>query len=83
MLLDFERLVEDSIDQIPPAIPLLYTQGAKDPICLVEVARVMFDRLPNENKQYHEFERLLHEPFRGDGSDQLFAALEAWIESLP
>jgi len=82
-LLDFEQLVEDSIDQIPPAIPLLYTQGAEDPICLVEVARVMFDRLPNKNKQYHEFEHLLHEPFRGDGSEQLFTALEAWIESLP
>ncbi len=82
-LLDVEQLVEDSIDQIPPAIPLLYTQGAEDPICLVEVARVMFDRLPNKHKNYHEFEHLLHEPFRGDGSEELFDALEAWIESLP
>ncbi len=81
-LLDFEQFVADSLDQIPVDVPLLYTQGADDPICLAELARDVFDRLPSTDKQYHELEGMLHEPFLGEGSEELFALLNDWLDSL-
>ncbi|MBT8037740.1 MAG: lysophospholipase [Verrucomicrobiae bacterium] len=79
-LLDFEKLVGHSLGQIPQDVPLLYTQGAEDPICLPELARGVFERLPSNDKQYHELEDVLHEPFRGDGSERLFMVLNDWLD---
>jgi alpha-beta hydrolase superfamily lysophospholipase len=81
-LLDFEQLVDGALHQIPVDVPLLYTQGADDPVCLAELARGVFDRLPSTDKQYHELEGMLHEPFRGDGSEKLFALLNDWLDGL-
>jgi alpha-beta hydrolase superfamily lysophospholipase len=81
-LLDFEKIVRQGLDEIPADIPLLYTQGSGDTVCPPALARELFKEFPNQDKQYHELEGLLHEPFRGDGSDQLFAALEAWLDDL-
>ena len=82
-LLDIEKQVHDHLSEIPAGIPLLYTQGAEDPICPSRLAREFFTRLPNTDKQYVEMEGLLHEPFRGEGSEKLFAALDAWLDHLP
>lgn len=81
-LLDFEKFVRQGLDEIPADIPLIYTQGSGDTVCPAILARERFKKFPNQDKQYHEFEGLLHEPFRGDGSDQLFAALEVWLDHL-
>lgn len=79
-LLDYERLVASSLESIPKEVPLLFTQGELDPICPAETAREYFSRLPNEAKDYHEFPEMLHEPFRGEGSERLFAVLEEWLD---
>ena len=81
-LLDFAELLSQQIGEIPEAVPLLYTQGGQDPVCLPELARETFARLPNQKKRYEELEDMRHEPFRGDGSQHLFAALDDWLESL-
>ncbi|MCP5536196.1 MAG: alpha/beta fold hydrolase [Akkermansiaceae bacterium] len=81
-LLDIEKLVYDGLKDIPQDIPLLYTQGGDDPVCRPELAREMYAQFPNRSKRYDEMKGLLHEPFRGDGSESFFAVLGAWLESL-
>jgi len=77
-LLRFEKRVEESLNQIPESIPIVYTQGADDPICRAEVAREYVSRMPSQNMSYYEFDGLLHETFRGDGNEKFFAVLEEW-----
>lgn len=81
-LLDFSELLHASIQDIPEHIPLLCTQGGKDPVCPAILARGLFERLPNEKKHYEEIAELRHEPFSGDGSEHLFQTLQQWLESL-
>ena len=81
-LLDFAELLSQKIGEIPEAIPLLYTQGGQDPVCPPELARDIFARLPNQTKRYEELDDMRHEPFRGAGSQHLFATLNDWLESL-
>ena len=79
----FERLAESHASEIPSGVPLIYTQGAEDPVCPAEVARQYFQTIPCSDKTYHEFEGMLHEPFNGEGNEQLFEALSQWLEDLP
>ena len=81
-LLRVEKLVDTALKDMSDAVPIIYTQGADDAVCPAETARAFFPRLPTMNKQYHEFEGMLHDPFKGEGRERLFAALESWLEML-
>ena len=81
-LLDFSELLRASVDKIPEHIPLLCTQGSKDPVCPAMITRKLFERFPNRSKHYEEIAELRHEPFSGDGSEQLFQTLQQWLETL-
>lgn len=81
-LLDAAKLIRDAAGDIPPAMPLLLTQGGADPVCPPELAREIFALLPNTSKRYEEFESILHEPFSGEGGERLYAVLDDWLESL-
>ena len=67
---------------IPASVPVICTQGEDDPVCPAQTARDLFRQLPNTEKVYCEFEGMLHDPFNGEASDQLFAALETWLNGL-
>lgn len=81
-LLGIGELVWECAGEVPEPVPVIYTQGAEDPVCPVETARAFFPRLPSKNSQYHEFGGMLHEPFNGVGNDRLFSTLETWLDSL-
>lgn len=81
-LLGFEDLIHSHASDIPANVPLIYTQGAEDPVCPAKIAREFFATLPNTDKRYHEFEGMLHEPFSGEGNEKLFKALEDWLAGL-
>lgn len=81
-LMDFAQLARDHVSDVSETVPIIYTQGAEDPVCPAETARAFFATMPGENKSYHEFEGMLHEPFNGVGNEQLFTALEAWLDTL-
>lgn len=81
-LLDIEQLVNEHAEEVSASLPLIYTQGAEDPVCPVETAREFFSKLADGNSEYHEFEGMLHEPFNGEGNDKLFAALQSWLDQL-
>jgi len=80
-LMDFAELVAEGAGEIPAAMPLLFTQGGEDPVCPPELARKIFSRLPPGDKRYEELEGILHEPFRGDGSELLYAVLDDWLDN--
>lgn len=80
-LMDFASLVGEGMGDVPATIPLLFTQGGEDPVCPPDIAREVFTRLPGRSKRYEELEGILHEPFRGDGSELLYAVLEHWLEA--
>ena len=80
-LMDFAELVTEGAGEIPAAMPLLFTQGGEDPVCPPELARKIFSRLPPGDKRYEELEGILHEPFRGDGSELLYAVLDDWLDN--
>ncbi len=81
-LLDIEQLVRQHASDIPASVPVICTQGEDDPVCPAQTARDLFRQLPNTEKVYCEFEDMLHDPFNGEASDQLFAALETWLDGL-
>jgi len=81
-LLDFAQQLQASVQDIPEHIPVLCTQGSKDLVCPAVIAREFFERLPNKKKRYQEISELRHEPFSGDGSEQLFQTLLEWLETL-
>ena len=78
-LLAIEKTVHQGVTDIPVDMDLIFTQGAEDPICPVELARGFFPLLPVANKSYLEFDGMLHEPFRGEGSERLFEAIAGWL----
>ena len=52
-------------------------------MCPANVARDVFQKLPSKNKKYIELEEVEHEPFRGEGDEVFFKALENWLDQLP
>lgn len=81
-LVDFARLVRESIRHAPADVPLLLTQGSEDPVCPPALARKLFEDLPMTQKHYVELEGLLHDPFRGDGADEFYLELGRWLGAL-
>ena len=81
-LIEFEKLVKESIQQIPPEISIFLTQGSEDSVCPPEYARALHEDLPSVNKTYLELDGMLHEPFKGEGSEQLFGDMERWLDGL-
>ncbi len=79
-LLGYAAMLERDKLRLPPGISLLYTQGTLDPVCPEATARRFFDRLPVEDKHYAGLDGLLHEPFRGDGSEETFSAISQWLD---
>ncbi|QQL46136.1 alpha/beta fold hydrolase [Sulfuriroseicoccus oceanibius] len=70
----------------PKGVPLVFTQGAKDPVCPVEVARQFVDQMAaggHVDVRFHEMEDALHEPHRDAHREQLLEAvrsvLEQWV----
>ena len=80
-LISCAAFVRKNISAIPQAIPILITQGSDDRVCPADQTREFYEFIPSEKKQYVELEGMLHEPFKGEGSEQLFTALEIWLES--
>lgn len=80
VLLKAEKLLEDSIAEMPMNSPILLTQGAVDPVCPVEFAREFYQQLPQSNKLYQEFEDGLHELFSDEGKERLTKVLVDWLD---
>ncbi|MGJ8677495.1 MAG: alpha/beta fold hydrolase [Akkermansiaceae bacterium] len=80
-LIKFEKLIEASLKCLPD-VPILLTQGAEDTVCPPEYARDFFSQITSDKKQYCELAGMLHEPFKGVGSEELFSQLEIWLDKV-
>lgn len=71
--------VSETMITSPPEIPLLITQGLRDPIC----PPIYLQRLLNDAKisrlRFREFPSALHEPFADEGREEVFSEITAWL----
>ena len=81
-LLDFANFIHENAKDAPFETALLCTQGKQDWVCPAGLTKNFYDLLVLKNKRYEEIEQLRHEPFSGEGSEYLFHALDAWLDSL-
>lgn len=81
-LIGFAEFVNANIRKIAVDLPILITQGSDDTVCPADQTRKLYEAIPSEKKEYLELEGMLHEPFKGEGSKQLFAGLEAWLDDV-
>ena len=81
-LIKFEKVVEESIQQIPEKTSIFLTQGSEDTVCPPEYARALYEELPSVSKTYLELEGMLHEPFKGEGSEKFFDEMEQWLDGF-
>lgn len=82
VLLKAEKLLKGSIGEMSVDAPVLLTQGAMDPVCPVEIAREFFQKLPQEQKIYQEFDDGLHELFSDEGKERLTKVLNTWLDEV-
>ena len=71
----------ESMDHWPVDIPLIFTQGGKDPVCPPENGREFTRRLKEAGRDvtYHEFPEALHEPHRDGHSGELMSLVTDWF----
>lgn len=81
-LIRFAKDVQASMSQIPQSTSIFLTQGSEDTVCPPEHTRALSEELPSVSTTYLELEGMLHEPFKGEGSEKLFAALGEWLDEL-
>lgn len=62
------------------ALPCLIVHGGDDRICLPEGSRVFFENIAFADKERQVYEGYYHEVFNEVGKEQVFAAVEAWME---
>lgn len=82
LLIGFAGFIEKNISSVSDELPILITQGSEDTVCPAEQTRKLVAALPSEGKHYVELEGMLHEPFKGEGSELLFIKLEAWLKGV-
>lgn len=64
---------------LPASIPILFTQGGRDPICPPEILTGRLAKLPKNRTKVELIEDALHEPFSGSTDQEFLARLNAWI----
>lgn len=84
-LMEAARWVRGSLRSDPPSLPLLITQGLRDPVCPPEFLHAVLQDAVIPRLTLREFSEALHEPFADAGRDEVFAAIAAWLaaEELP
>lgn len=82
MLLKHSPELSLRCQNLSPRLKLLITHGSEDVICPSHFSRLYFDQLTLPMKRYELFEGLLHEPFNDIGKEQVFAALENWLDEM-
>jgi len=85
--MELMRAAEDVWRVVPAAwpsgVPLVFTQGGKDPVCPVDVARQFTAQMAaggHVDVRYHEMDDALHEPHRDAHREQLLAAVRGVLE---
>lgn len=81
-LLDCAERVATRVAQLPPNLPLLYTQGLADPVCPAPFARAFFEMLPCSPKRFVPLDGARHEGFDDTTRPAFLAAGEAWLAEL-
>ncbi len=67
------------VGTLPPGIDLLMTHGGDDVVCLPGTARKLFEAMPMKRKRFELLPGLLHETFRDEGKEALFATVRPWV----
>lgn len=81
-LIRFADFVRQNLSAVAVDLPILMTQGSADHVCPAELACEFYEAVPSVKKKYLELEGMLHEPFKGEGSEKLFDGLELWLDGL-
>jgi len=71
--------LETSFSSLPLDRPLLFTQGAADPVCPASLLRERLATLPESNVTYLEIPEALHEPFIGENGDLIRRTISDWL----
>jgi len=71
--------VRESLISSPPVIPILITQGLRDPVCPSRFLRELLERTHIPQLRLREFPEALHEPFADAGREEVFAQITAWL----
>ena len=74
--------LRDEIKGMPPSLMLLGTHGEDAPVCTIGLSRELIEAAGAERKQFVSYPGMLHETFRDDGAELLFADLERWLAGV-
>jgi alpha-beta hydrolase superfamily lysophospholipase len=80
-LRDAAAEVHHQFPTLPTNLPILFTQGALDPVCPPDILRKRLAKLPANQISCQEIPAARHEPFTGSTEQEFLTHLNLWISS--
>lgn len=81
-LIQIARELRRTFRTSPPRLPLLVTQGLKDPVCPPVHLHNLLEGLDIPTLTLREFPNALHEPYADDTRDEVLSAIGRWLEQI-
>ena len=78
-LIKAARSVEEQFRERPPQLPILITQGLRDPVCAPHHLHALLEESPPPHLTLRNFPEALHEPFSDRCREEVFSEIAAWL----
>ncbi|MFD2159638.1 alpha/beta fold hydrolase [Rubritalea tangerina] len=79
-LIRISNYTHEVLTSHPYPNPFLFTQGGADSVCPPSIAKTFFSQLQWPQKQYNEFDGMLHETFAEAKRNELFLTIGNWLD---
>lgn len=79
-LAQLARNIRAQFLHLPTSVPILFTQGAQDPICPPAILKQHLQQLPPNQITLAEIPEALHEPFTGSSHAAFQKSLSSWLD---